>query len=60
MGDGLAHDLEKRLDLVERRFVAADHDGQRRISRPDVAAADRGVEEGGAFRRQLLREAASG
>jgi hypothetical protein len=34
----------KRLDVFERGLVAADHDRERAVACPDVAAGDRGVE----------------
>ena len=42
--DVLAHQFEQRLDPVERLLRAADHDGQARRLRADLAARDRRVE----------------
>ena len=49
--DVLAHQLEQRLDAVERRFGAADHDRQRRVLGADLAARHRRVEVVAAERR---------
>ena len=54
VSDRLAHVGEQGAGSVEGLLVAADHDGERGVSRADVAAADRRVEHPRALCRQRV------